>query len=267
MVTSEDRVSTEDLSGTEGEVFRYLGRLFRQPDRQVRQMISDRDHVHREYGRLFHPTNLSRLTADDFKRFLLYDNNRHWWGIHRHQRRLVSDMARLRGGLMVLLDESMPIVQRLDLIEPSGGPKPVPGLGKAVFTPILHVVYPDRYGVWNSIAESAMTRLELWPSFERGSTFGEKYIAVNDVLQSTASKLNVDLWTVDSLWWRVEQEHEPTRHQFDGTSSTGSSTGYSSSPSARARSTFVCEQCFQTKSNHLRSSVEDVCIDCQPDGD
>jgi hypothetical protein len=45
----------------------YLARLLRHPDEQTMQMIADRDRVHREYGRLFHPDNLDRLGAEDLK--------------------------------------------------------------------------------------------------------------------------------------------------------------------------------------------------------
>ena len=41
------------------EVIPYLKRLLGDPDDQTRQMINDRDSVHAEYGRLFHPDNLS----------------------------------------------------------------------------------------------------------------------------------------------------------------------------------------------------------------
>ena len=154
----------------------YLARLLhhnRNP--QFIQMVADGESVQRQYGKVFSPENLHRLDAEEFKEFLLYENNRHWWGIHRHQAKLVSDVDRLRRTLQVLVDEGRPIAERLDWIEPSSGRKPLPGIGKAVFTPILHVVYPMKYGVWNSVAESAMNRLSLWPRFEWGSTFGIKY--------------------------------------------------------------------------------------------
>lgn len=141
---------------------KYLERLIRHnTNPQFVRMVRDGDSVHREFGRLFHPDNLHRLKATEFKEFLLYEHNRHWWGIHRHQAKLVADMDRLRTVLGLLLDESSPIEERLNRIEPTSGPKPLPGLGKAVFTPILHVVYPSTYGVWNSVAESAMQRLNL----------------------------------------------------------------------------------------------------------
>lgn len=246
---------------TEGSIS-YLARLLRQGGPEVAQMLRDRDAVHREYGRLFRPDNLERLGAEDFTGFLLYENNRHWHGISRHRTKLISDMHQLRRCLGVLLDETRPIAERVDWVEPVSGTKPVPHLGKAVFTPILHVVYPDRYGVWNSIAESAMTRLGLWPSFGRGLHFGDKYELMNRALLDVAAELGVDLWTVDTLWWVVEKEHEPTRHQFDG-GTDSSPGGGPSSRSARAQSTFVCERCFHTKAGHLRSSEGTyTCVDC-----
>jgi len=249
---------------TPAEGITYLGRLVRNnQNSQFAQMVNDGGSVHREFGRLFDPDNLHRLTAIEFKEFLLYEHNRHWWGIHRHQAKLVADMSRLRSVLGLLLDESLPIEDRLDLIEPAGGTKPLPGLGKAVFTPILHVVHPTKYGVWNSVAESAMQRLRLWPRLGRGSTFGNNYGAVNTSLNDVAAKLGVDLWTLDSLWWLTELEHEPQKHQFAG--GEGGGSGGSSSRRAKARSTFVCSGCFLTKSTSLKSSDPDICRDCNPE--
>lgn len=244
----------------------YLQRLLREPDAQTRQMIDDRDQVHSEYGRLFHPDHLDQLTAENFTGFLLYENNRHWWGIHRHQAKLVADTVRLRKGLAILLDESQPIAKRLDRIEPGSGPKPVPGLGKAVFTPILHVVYPDKYGVWNSISESAMTRLGFWPTFGWSASFGQQYSLVIAAIKEVTERLSTDLWTVDALWWRVEQDHDPSKHPFVGpTYSSGPNTSVPA-PTRRLKGqgpTFVCSRCYLSKPvSLLASSESDVCIDC-----
>ncbi len=244
--------------------FGYLRYLLYAAGTVVRQMIADRDMVYDKYGQLFDPDNLDRLTAEDFKGFLLYENNRHWWGIHRHQKSLTADMPRLREALTVLLDESRPLVGRLNWIMPRSGPKPVPGLGPAVITPILQVVYPYTYGVWNSIAEGAMTRLGLWPTFQPGSGFGEQYVAVNGVNLEAARRLDVDLWTIDSLWWKVEKEHEPTRHQFEG--GGGATSLESTTRRLHAVETFVCESCFRSKPATLRSPRRpDLCTDCLGD--
>lgn len=246
------------------EGLKYLERLQRNNrEPQLSQMVADRVSVQQEYGGLFHPNNLSRLKSVEFKEFLLYRHNRHWKGIHRHQAKLIADMGRLRSALNVLLDESAPIEQRIDWIEPETGTKPVPGLGKAVFTPILHVVYPEKYGVWNSIAESAMTRLKLWPTFARGSTFGHRYTAVNNVLLDTSEQLDVDLWTLDSLWWLTELQHEPMKHQFTGGDGSSAGSG-SAGKQARAADTFVCSVCYLSKATNLKSENPTVCVDCSP---
>lgn len=172
---------------------------------EIDDIIAGRDEVIARYGRTFHPDNLHQLTADEFKSFLLYENNRHWWGIHRHQTAITADMEALRDALRLLLDESKPIEQRLDRIVRGEGASLVRGLGKAVLTPILLVVHPDRYGVWNSIAESAMKRIGIWPAFARGTSFGHRYSIVNRVLIDTAAELGIDLWTLDSLFWGVER--------------------------------------------------------------
>jgi len=239
----------------------YLARLLRDPDEQTEQMVRDRDGVYRVYGRLFGPDNLDSLRSEDLIGFLLYENNRHWWGIHRHQKKLVADMEHTRAVFRRLLDESEPIVDRLDWIEGNDGCKPLPGLGKAVYTPTLHVVYPDRYGVWNSIAESAMRRLTLWPALDRGWTFGQQYEAVNAVLHEVPGQLDTDLWTVDSFWWRVEREAEPTKHQDPGLGSGGGSGP--GRRNAYRMEQFTCTSCWTTKPVNLQAREgEDLCVDC-----
>lgn len=245
---------------TADDGIRYLARLARNTtNRQFRQMVEDGDAVHRTYGKLFSPDTLHRLTAQDFKEFLLYENNRHWWGIHRHQTKLVANMQRLRTVLQTLLDEERNIRNRIDWVEGAGGSKPLPGLGPAVYTPILHVVHPDRYGVWNSIAELAMQRLGFWPAFPRGSTPGQRYVQVNQAISHVAERLDVDRWTLDSLWWLTEKEHEPTRHHFSG-GAPGSTA--STSRSSRATAFFTCSSCFQLKAIGLRIAETDNCVDC-----
>ena len=146
----------------------YLQRLVRDPDPQLTQMVRDRDGVYRQYGRMFAPDNLDQMSSEDFKAFLLYDNNRHWWSIHRQQAKIIADMDLLRSELRRLLDETVPIRSRINRLLSETHPKPIPGLGRAVTTPIPHVVYPDLYAVWNTAAEDAMVRLKLWPRFGSG---------------------------------------------------------------------------------------------------
>lgn len=152
-----------------------------------------------KYGSIFHPSNLENLTKENFLSFLLIKNNLHWEGIHRQQESVTSDMQKLKQTLTVLLDESRSLMDRLNSLSPKNGKFYVKGLSKAIITPILLVVYPDKYGVWNKKSEEGLRKLELFPEFQRGNSFGEKYDEINNVLGSLAKKYSISLWQLDGV--------------------------------------------------------------------
>ena len=115
-------------------------------------------------------------------------------------------MDLLRNTLELLLDESKPIEERLKKIRPKNKDPMVKGLARSVITPILLVVNPQKYGVLNQISENGLKILGLWPDFERGVDFATKYSVINEILVKLSIELNVDLWTLDSLWWRINDE-------------------------------------------------------------
>lgn len=167
-------------------------------------IIGAKTEVIGKYGAMFSPEAIHGLTQEGFKSFLVFKNNHHWKAIQRHGGELTADMDRLRNTLGSLLDETVPIRTRLDKVQ-------LKGLGRAVITPILHVVYPDRYGVLNKKAEAGMKALGLWPDFPKGASFGEQYEIVNRIIVETARAAGVDLWTLDTLWWCItESPREPT---------------------------------------------------------
>ena len=174
-------------------------------DEELHGIIQARDDVIGKYQPLFSNERLGRLTKEEFSSFLLYDNNRHWKGIHRYVGSLTKDMERLRGLLTILLDESRPLKDRLEELRPRSGKAPVSGLGQATLTPILLVRYPNKYGVLNRIVEEALQGLGLWPDVSPSTSFAERYCKVNEVLCRIADELDVDLWTLDALWWRVRE--------------------------------------------------------------
>jgi hypothetical protein len=155
-----------------------------------------RESVLARFQPVFAAQNLDALTADEFKAFLQDSNNHHWSGLFRSGGRICEDMPKLRAALKVLVDELQPIERRIDHVISN-----VPGMGKAITTAILLVAYPDRYGVWNNTSEGGMKMLEVWPDLERGSTLGQRYFRINQVLLTLARDLNLDLWTLDSMWW------------------------------------------------------------------
>ncbi|MES2844240.1 MAG: hypothetical protein V4747_04335 [Pseudomonadota bacterium] len=91
----------------------------------------------------------------------------------------------------------------------------VRGVDAATLTSILLLAYPERYGVWNGTSEPEMRERGVWPTFTHGASEGEKYEIVNTVLLQLARDLNVDLWTLDALWWMSKLERKNTGHYFD----------------------------------------------------
>jgi len=173
------------------------------------QIRDAKESVISKHAPLFSLENLDKLTADDFKSFLLFKNNQHWASLHRQNSWMTADMDKLREALKLLINESLPVKTRLNKLRPNNGDPMVKGLGRAVITAILQVVYPEKYGVVNNTAEKGMMKLTLWPEFPRGYSFGERYEAINKILLEVAEGLGIDLWTLDMLWWRAAPTHTP----------------------------------------------------------
>jgi len=165
--------------------------------------VEARDEVLARYQPIFTPQHLPDLTEEEFRSFLYFENNKHWTGLYRQVRPLTADMDALRRALALLLDERLPLAKRFD-----EALSRVKGLGKALATAILLVAYPDRYGVWNNTSESGLKILDIWPDFGRGTTVGQKYEVLNDILNRLATALDIDLWTLDWLWWELVQAEE-----------------------------------------------------------
>jgi hypothetical protein len=152
-----------------GSLKRLLDELKAKPlapsnvDLNLDQILAARSEVISRYGPAFSPQNVGKLTREAFLSFLQFENNRHWRGLDRHGDKITTDMSRLRDALTLLVDESAPIKSRLERLRPAGSKGMVPWLGPAILTAILHVVYPDRYGVLNNTLLQGMTRLGLWP--------------------------------------------------------------------------------------------------------
>jgi hypothetical protein len=114
-------------------------------------------------------------------------------------------MDRLRQALLVLIDETRPLAERLDALEPGRGELAVPHLGKAKLSPILLVTYPRQFGVWNDYSERALRGMGLFPEFAPDWHLGEQYAAVNAVLVDLATRYRVSLWWLDVILERISR--------------------------------------------------------------
>lgn len=164
------------------------------------ERITAEKEVIKKFGSIFDPANLDSLIVEDFKSFLLYKNNRHWDGIHRQGNMITSDMGKLKYALKILLDETKPIKERIDKLMPKNKPPLIRGLGRAVLTPILLVVHPDKYAVFNSITEDGMKELGIFPN-SRNESFAEKYTEINEIITNLAKQNGLSLWQIDEVWW------------------------------------------------------------------
>ena len=162
-----------------------------------------RDQVLELYGEIFSEDNLQELNEEEFKSFLLFKNNFHWDGIHRYGGIMSEDMDTLRKTLQYLLYGKDPISSRF-----TRALNQVRGLGKATATPMLLVTHPDQFGVWNAVSEQGLKYLDLWPDIEPGTSPGEKYTEINSTLNRLAEDLEIDLWTLDTLWWMLLDEDQ-----------------------------------------------------------
>jgi hypothetical protein len=163
------------------------------------EIVLPKEPVLERYGPAFSPEGVKEITPEEFRSFLLIENNRHWSGLHRSGPKMCSDMMKLREALAVLVNETENIAERLDRAI-----NMVNGMGKNVATAILTVAHPDRYGVWNNRSEANMKMLGIWPKFDRGESFGNRYVKVNAVLVQLCEALQMDLWTLDAFWWYLD---------------------------------------------------------------
>jgi hypothetical protein len=166
-----------------------------------KEIVEPRDAVLARFQPVFSPEHVLEITADEFYSFLLLENNHHWSGLHRQGTRMCADMDKLREALAILVDETQSVDDRLDR-----GPEMLPGMGKNVASAILLVAHPCRYGVWNNRSEANMKRLGIWPNFHRGESFGSRYVKVNQILLQLRDALQIDLWTLDALWFYMDQK-------------------------------------------------------------
>ena len=163
------------------------------------EIVESRDAVLARYQPVFSSDYIPDITEDEFRSFLEVKNNRHWSGLHRQGPRICSSMDKLRKALSILVDEEQHVDKRLN-----DANNMVSGMGKNIATAILMITNPECWGVWNNRSEGNLKRYNIWPKFDRGDSFGKRYEKVNKILLQLRDLLQIDLWTLDSLWWYLD---------------------------------------------------------------
>jgi hypothetical protein len=163
---------------------------------------------------IFSSRGVATLTKQDMTGFLSYRQNKRWREISKED--VTSDMEALRAALAVLIDESRPVAERLNELEPGRGALAVPFLGKAKLSAILLVTQPREYGVWNDYSERALRGLGVMPEFAAGAgvdagadghppvaRLGDQYALVNAALKKLADNNRLTMWQLDIILERI----------------------------------------------------------------
>ena len=68
--------------------------------------------------------------------------------------------------MRILVDEAIPIEERIHRIRDPKSPEYHKGFGSAYYTPILLVVYPNKYPIVNKIVKDALQKTEIYPDYD-----------------------------------------------------------------------------------------------------
>lgn len=174
-----------------------------------RDLSKSRDEIEviQKYSQIFSLVNLHSLTAEDFRSFLNYKNNRHWKNLERAGYRLADDMPVLRKTLRILLDESIPITSRIRRTRDKTSSDYLPWFGPAYYTPILLITNPQKYPVVNSIVKFALERLGIYANYDSKDEW-ISYSEASLVISKLAKENEISLWQLDWVWWEISKSYD-----------------------------------------------------------
>ena len=178
------------------------------PHPDFAHITTHKDEVLSRYQPIFSSSHLPVLTKSEFESFLLYKNNHHWTDMHRVEKFITEDMDLLHKALLILVDESRPVRDRLNELRPERSwatKSMVSHLGFPALTAILQVTQPDKYGVWNNTSDFGMKAVMLWDKRWENQLAGDTYMKINEIYLYLAESLHIDLWTLDALWWSMKK--------------------------------------------------------------
>jgi hypothetical protein len=179
---------------------------------QAKSWREQRLRDHERWTKWTDPSRFAGISDDELKKqFLEYFNE----GAGRYsfnaiyRDRIVREMAAFRHTLMFLLDESVPVEQRVNEVLETNGRHRLPGIGKGLATSLLMDLDPSKYATWNNKTEMGLEALGRMPEFERGNSWGQRYKKVMQELGSMKwSRPDVSFIDFDHLLHIVAVEEE-----------------------------------------------------------
>lgn len=185
-----------------------LNEQLENPDDDFAEITSHKEEALARYQPIFSASHIPELSQAEFESFLLIKNNHHWDSLHHVGKYMTEDMNLLREALITLIDESRPVRNRLNELRPEhywGANSKVSHLGMPVLTAILHITQPGKYGVWNNTSDAGLRRVRLWNRKWESGLGGDSYVEMNEIYLYFVQQLQIDLWTLDALWWVMKK--------------------------------------------------------------
>lgn len=165
--------------------------------------ISERKRAYKEFQKRFSEQEMGDLKTlhDNYKDFLYFRNNMSWTTLYRSGMKALNHLESLRKLLTFLQKDSVPAEER---VCQGLGECYVEGIGIGILTGLLHMFYPDKYGVWNSRTTDTLNMIKRNPVMT--SNIGHSYLLINKELKQLGEELKTDLTTIDGFMWFISKK-------------------------------------------------------------
>ena len=159
-----------------------------------------------EYSKVFSPDHIDDLQWGKVHDFLIKSKNNHWDDLQRNSGILEANFDKLKIALKILLDESLPIRERLRETVSARGEFKAPGMAEALATAILTVVFPKKYAVYNGKVVKALDLIhnKKYPK----NHFVDQYEEFNKYANDLAKQNGISLWELDWVWLYITEHYK-----------------------------------------------------------
>ena len=169
---------------------------------RITEFEKDRDEVIPKWSQVFSSKGLDTLTKEEFELFLSFNENRHWSNLQRTKGYYLGDFPHFIKSLHFLIDDRIPIEERINSIKDKKSEYYLKGFSYATFSAVLLIHDMHQYPVLNGTVEGALAMLGIAKSIRSfGSTVGERYHNFTELAEFLSKELDIDYWLLDSLWW------------------------------------------------------------------
>jgi len=160
-----------------------------------------------KYSSLFQLENIDQLTSDQFREFIgeLISNLPTTTNLEpMYMGHLVKDMKRLKELLKILLDEKIPINDRIKKVrtgEHEGG-----YFKYEIFSAVLFVSNPKKFSFINDTVIVALEKLRFYLNFNKEKIW-DSYLESNDKIKKIEEKHKLDSWQLHWVWKKIAEDN------------------------------------------------------------